>query len=131
MGRKNIVLGLTFCFMAIQSGFAERATSLPDAQAAIEANLRTPEGKKYDQQLGLEFVEKHLAPFRQCKQSASKDMRSFWILLKLDKNGTVSEALFSPETAIATCARERVLHDRFSPPPHPAYWVSIYMKISR
>lgn len=127
---KRIVLCLILC-LAIQSASAsEKPATLSEAQSAVEANLRTPEGKKYDQQLGSEFVEKHLTPFRQCKQSAGKDLRSFWILLKLDKDGAATEALLSPETSLGTCARDRLLHDRFSPPPRPAYWVSIYMKIS-
>jgi hypothetical protein len=44
-----------------QRGQAEdKPTSLSDARAAVEANLRTPEGKKYDEQMGAEFVQKHL-----------------------------------------------------------------------
>jgi hypothetical protein len=69
-------------------------------------------------------------PFRQCKQSAGDD-RSFWILLKLDKEGTVKELLFYPETRLASCARDPLLKDKLPAPPHPAYWVSIYMQLSK
>ena len=109
----------------------DKPTSLSVARAAVEANLRTPEGKAYDEQLGTEFVAKHLDPFRQCKQTAGDDLRSFWILLKLDKNGTVKEVLLYPETKLGTCAREALLKDRLPAPPRPAYWVSVYMKLSR
>jgi hypothetical protein len=37
----------------------DKATSLPDAQAAVETNLRTPEGKTYDEKIGNEFLQKH------------------------------------------------------------------------
>jgi hypothetical protein len=78
--------------MWTQSVVAEdKPTSLSDARAAVETNLRTPEGKAYDEQIGTEFVQKHLNPVRQCKQSAGDDQRSFWILIKLDKDGTVKE----------------------------------------
>ena len=109
----------------------DRPTSLPEARDAVEHNLRSSEGRAYDQQLGTEFFQKHLAPLRQCKQTAGKDLRSFWILLKLDKDGTVKEVLFSPETALGTCARDALLKDKFLQPPTPAYWVSVYLKIGQ
>jgi len=93
-------------------------------------NLRTPEGKAYDQQLGKEFPQKYLDTMKQCKQSASNDLADFWMLIKLDKSGAVKEVLLSPATKMAACARETLLKGSFSPPPHPAYWVSIYMKLS-
>ena len=103
--------------------------SLSDARAAVDANLRTPEGKKYDEQMGTEFMQKHIAPLRQCKQTAANDLRSFWILLKLDKDGTAKEILLYPETKLGTCAREALFKERFSSPPRPAYWISVYMKL--
>ena len=109
----------------------EKSTSLPDARAAVEKNLSTPEGKKFDEQLGSEFVFKHLGPLRQCKQTASDDLRSFWILIKLNPDGTAGEILLYPETKLGTCARETLLKDKFLPPPRPAYWVSVYMKLAR
>jgi hypothetical protein len=110
--------------------FAEnRLTSLSDARAAVDANLRTPEGKKFDEQMGTEFVQKHLGPLRQCKQNAGGDLRSFWILLKLDKAGVAKELLLYPETKLGTCAREALLKDKFLPPPQPAYWISVYTNL--
>ena len=108
----------------------DKPTSLSDAQAAVEANLRTPEGKAYDGKLGTEFVQSHLGAIRQCKQNAGDDPRNFWILLKLEKDGTVKEVLLYPATKVGTCAREALLKDKFTSPPRPAYWISVYMKIA-
>jgi hypothetical protein len=108
----------------------EKPTSLSDARAAVEANLRTPEGKAFDEQLGNEFVAKHLGPLRQCKQAAGDDLRSFWILMKLDRDGAAKEVLLYPETKLGACARTDLLKDKFPAPPRPAYWVSVYMKVS-
>ena len=108
----------------------DKPTSLSDARAAVEANLRTPEGKAYDQQLGKEFPQKYLDAMKQCKQSAGTDLADFWMLIKLDKSGAVKEVLLSPATKMGTCARETLLKGSFSPPPHPSYWVSIYMKLT-
>jgi hypothetical protein len=111
-------------------GADDKPTSLSDARAAVESNLRTSEGKAYDERLGKEFMEKHLATMRQCKQSAGNDLESFWILLKLDKDGAVKEVLLHPATKMETCARETLLKSTFSQPPRAAYWVSVYMKLT-
>lgn len=108
----------------------DKPTSLSDARAAIDANLRTPEGKAFDEKLGTEFVGSHLGPLRQCKQTAGDDLRSFWILLKLDKDGAVKEVLLYPETKLGMCARPALLKDKFQAPPRPAYWVSVYLKLA-
>jgi hypothetical protein len=121
--------GVILCLIA-RVGTDDRPTRLSDAQAAVESNLRTPEGKAYDEQLGKEFMEKHLATMRQCKQSAGKDLESLWILLKLDKDGAVKEVLLHPTTKMGTCARETLLKSTFSVPPRAAYWVSVYMKLT-
>lgn len=108
----------------------DKPTSLSDARAAIDANLRTPEGKAYDEKLGKEFMQQHLGTLRQCKQAAGNDLGSFWILMKLDRAGGVTEVLLYPSTKVGTCARETLLKAGFSAPPHPEYWVGVYMKVS-
>ena len=107
----------------------DKPTSLADARNAVEANLRTPEGKAYDERLGKEFMEKHLSTMKQCKPSDGKGLDNFWILMKLDKDGAVKQVLLQPETKMGTCARETLLKSTFSPPPRPGYWVSVYMKL--
>jgi hypothetical protein len=126
-------LVLPLLLFALLGGLAadDKPTSLSNARAAIDANLKTPEGKAYDAKLGQEFQEKYLGTMKQCKQSAGNDLDSFWMLLKRDKDGAVREVLLYPETAMGTCARKTLLKDRFSPPPKPDYWVGIYMKISK
>jgi hypothetical protein len=107
----------------------DKPTSLADARAAVDANLRTPEGKKYDEQMGTEFMQKHLGPLRQCKQTSGNDLRNFWILLKLDGDGTVKEILLYPETKLGICSRAALLKEGFSPPPRGAYWIGVYMNL--
>ncbi len=109
----------------------DKPTSLSAAQSAVEANLKTPEGKAFDERLGTEFVQKHLAPFRQCKQTAGGDLASFWILIRLDGDGSVKEVLLYPVAKLGTCAREPLLKDKFIPPPKPDYWVSVYLKLGK
>ena len=108
----------------------EKPTSLSDARAAVEANMSTDAGKAYDQQFGTEFGQKHLGPLRQCKQSVGGGRTSFWMLFKLDRDGSVREMLLYPETKLGLCAREALAKDRFATvPPRTGYWVSVYMKL--
>ena len=106
----------------------DKPTSLAEARTAVEANMSTPEGKAYDQLFGKEFLDKHLSTMRQCKQPSGND--SFWTLMKLARDGAAQEVLFYPTTRMATCARETLLKSKFSAPPRPGYWVSVYFKIS-
>ena len=92
--------------------------------------MSTAAGKTYDEQFGTEFGQKHLVPLRQCKQSDGSDLTSFWMLFKLDKDGSVREMLLYPETKIGLCARDSLAKDRFATvPPRTGYWVSVYMKL--
>lgn len=128
--RITCVVVLTLCSLAIAHG-EDRPTSLSDARAAVEANLRTPEGKAYEETMGKEFPEKHLATLRQCKQSTGGDLQSFWMLMKLAQDGAVDEVLLYPSTKLGLCMRNIVLKGKFSPPPHPAYWESVYLKLGK
>lgn len=128
MGAWTVALLLSLIPIS-QAVAGDKPTSLSDAQAAVEANLRTPQGKAYDEQLGKEFPQKYLGTLRQCKQTAG-DSASFWILLQLDQDGAVKEVLLYPTTKLGTCARETLLKGKFSPPPRAAYWVSIYLKMA-
>ena len=113
------------------SSAAETPTSSEDARILIEANLRTPEGKAYDAKVGAEFTEKHSDTARLCKTSADDGTENFWMLLNLATNGKVTEVLLYPTTKLGACARETLLRDSFTPPPRPAYWVGVYMKIPK
>lgn len=123
------IVVLLFSLMPISLAADERPTSLSDAQAAVEANLRTPQGKAYDEQLGTEFPQKYMGTVHQCKQT-SGDSASFWILMKLDQDGSVKGVLLYPSTKLGVCTREALLKGKFSAPPRAAYWVSIYLKMA-
>jgi len=132
--RREIVRACLFavCFFALAASFSfsqDKPTSLAEARAAVEANLRSSEGKAYDEQIGTEFQQTYLATLRECKKSSGGDATSFWILMKLEKTGAVREVLLSPATKLGSCAREALLKGTFSSPPKPGHWVSIYLKL--
>jgi hypothetical protein len=126
-----LLLLLVFLLGGVETAISEdKPTSLSDARTAVDNNIRTPEGKAFDEQLGKDFVANHLGALRQCKQKAGDDLRSFWILLKLGKDGSAEEILLYPATKLGTCAREELLKEKFVAPPRPAYWVSVYMQLA-
>ena len=110
---------------------AQKLTPVSVARAAIEANLKTAEGKAYDKQMGQEIMQRYASGMRNCKQTAGGGLESFWILMKLDKEGLVKELLLAPETEIGQCDREIFSKAKFSPPPRNDYWVGIFLKLSR
>lgn len=124
------ILGVLLATLLGTLTAAEKPTSLGDVQAAIDANLKTQEGKNFDQRQGNDFVEKHMGPLRACKQPAGGDWTSFWILMKLGKDGSPEEVLFHPTTKLAACAHDGLMKEKYLAPPRPDYWVGIYFKIS-
>jgi predicted outer membrane protein len=74
---KVAVLIAFICLHVTSLVAGDKPTSFSDAQAAIDANLRTSEGKAFDERMGNDFVEKHMAPLRACKQAAGGDFTSF------------------------------------------------------
>lgn len=125
----SILVAVFACMVGVLTA-AEKPTLLSAAQLAIDANMKTPEGKDFDQRMGNDFIQKHREPLRSCKQAAGSDLTSFWILLKLNKDGTVEELLLYPTTKLGTCAREGLLKEKFLTPPRPDYWVGVFLKIS-
>jgi hypothetical protein len=105
----------------------DKPTSLSDAQAAIDANMRTAEGKAYDEQMGTDLMQKYLDSLRQCKRTAGGSQESFWILIKLDKDGLAKEVLLHPVTKVGNCDREALSKAKLVPPPRGDYWVGIYL----
>jgi hypothetical protein len=126
----TLMVGIVCAVTAMTASAQDKPTSLSDARTAVEANMSTAAGKTFDEQFGTEFGQKHLGPLRQCKQSDGSDLSSFWMLFKLDKDGSVREMLLYPETKLGLCAREALAKDRFGTiPPRTGYWVSVYMKM--
>ena len=105
---------------------------LKDALAAVDANLKTPSGKRYDEAMSKEFPEKHVDGIRQCKQSVGgKAPAPFDMFLKLDNAGKVNQVLVYPETRMALCSGDALLGETFSPPPHADYWLNIHMEFRK
>lgn len=126
-----MLLAASFSIAAVS--FAADKKQLEAALAAVDANLKTPAGKQYDELIGKEFPDKFLASFRQCKQSMPADTKydAFDMFLRLKLDGKIEQVLVYPETQFGNCAGRALLAGKFSSPPHSDYWVNIHMQAQR
>jgi hypothetical protein len=122
-------LSVLLCNLAMNAD--DRPTALADAAAAVEANMKTREGKAYDAQIGRDLAKKYPPVMKACKEKAEGDTRSFDMLVRVEKDGSVREVLLHPPTRISQCLRDAILKDTFSPPPKPAHWVDIHIDVKR
>lgn len=106
MATHRVYCAMACLAIASRARAEDAPASLAEAQEFLEANLRTAEGKAYEEKLGGEFVAKHLQTLKNCKQDAGRE-ESFWFLLKLDKYGAVREVLLHPVTTLGNRATVR------------------------
>ena len=124
----NTIWKLVFILSVAGSVAAQhkaQATSFADAQAAAEANMLTPEGLAYDDQLGTHFMQKHVKDMQLCMNKVKNRERGFWILLRIDKNGSAKEIVARPSSKLSKCMRAAMLNDKFPTPPSPEYWATL------
>jgi hypothetical protein len=110
--------------------FASDRKQLKDAVAAVDANLKTREGKKYEEHTGKDF-EKYIPAVRDCKKTESGTPADFDMFLRLNADGKIADVLIYPETPMAKCSQGVLRSGQFSPPPHADYWVNIHMTFKR
>jgi len=128
---KQLVLAMLLLGWCASVWSDEKPSSLSDARAAIEANLKTPQGKAYDEKFGNDLMQHYIGGMRQCKQSSGGDSQSFWMLFRLKQDGSVREILLAPATKTASCDRDLLMKARFSPPPRDDYWQGLYLNMGR
>ena len=124
-----ILLAVLLSHNSICSGADKK--QLAAALAAVDANLKTPAGKQYDELIGKEFPERYWSRVRQCKQSipAGTTVDPFDMFLSLNAEGKVQEVLVYPETQFTSCVRTALLAGKFSNPPHSDYWINIHIEL--
>ena len=105
-------------------------TSIDEAFDAAIANLETPEGKAYDDGLG-ELLGR--PEFRQLVRSCIDPRRGklppFSILLQLDASGQPFDSEVWPILPASQCVRDSLLPFAFPPPPRPAFWIQIEVRL--
>ena len=114
-----------------------------EAYKAVNANVATPEGQRYDGQIAKEFAARFARAVEDCKSGGSSGSRAkssgsadqggegtapTLLILQVGKSGSVQQMLVVPETASDACLRPKLEKANFSPPPKPEYWVRVSLK---
>jgi hypothetical protein len=127
-----------------------------EAYKAVNANVSTPEGQRYDAQIAKEFTARYARAVQDCTSGGALGGKSArdgdggestssgrlahdgdtgaegtvptLLILQVGKSGSVQQMLVMPETASDTCLRPKLEKANFSPPPKPEYWVRVSLK---
>jgi len=98
-----------------------------EAYQAVNVNIATPEGRRYDGQVAKEFSARYGRLVEDCNARAAGDAPAL-LILQMARSGSVQQMLVVPETASDTCLRPKIEKASFSPPPRPEYWVRVSLK---
>ena len=78
-----------------------------EAYKAVNANVATPEGQKYDSLIAREFSNRYARAIKDCSGAASGPSPTMLIMLVSGK-GSVQQMMVVPETASDTCLRPKL-----------------------
>jgi hypothetical protein len=118
--------------LAALPGWAENPTDIAIARSAAQKNMKTSEGQAYYRQLRDQFSDKYRQTKARCSTNREvTQLVNFDVYIRLQQNGSVDEVLLSPKSKVASCIREKLVKDRFTPPPQPRYWVHLDMRAGK
>ncbi len=110
---------------------AQAPATFEAALSAAKSNIAAPGGAAFDDAVGLEFARLHVDTIAKCAGPANgPDLDYFDLLLRLDAQGAVVEALAYPETSVAKCLRPATEHNVLGKPPRGDYWVHVGMTMA-
>ena len=95
-----------------------------EAYKAVNANVATPEGQRYDGLIAQEFAKRYLRAVQVCNAGGSGPSPTL-LILQMSKTGAVQQMMVVPETASDACLRPKMAKAAFTPPPRPEYWVRV------
>ncbi|MGC2695218.1 MAG: hypothetical protein WA738_05445 [Candidatus Angelobacter sp.] len=105
-------------------GSAGPFKKIVEAYQAVNVNIGTPEGQRYDGQIAREFSAHFAGAVRDCATSSNGPAPTL-LIMQVSKTGVVQQMLVVPETASDACLRPKLEKAWFSPPPKPEYWVRV------
>ena len=108
-------------------GLAGPFKKIMEAYRAVNVNIATPEGRRYDGQIAKEFSARYSRLIEDCTAKSSGTAPTL-LIFQMAKSGSVQQMLVVPETASDACLRPRLEKASFSPPPRPEYWVRVSLK---
>lgn len=104
-----------------------RADRYDDALKTAQANMATPAGRAYADNLAAFFDQKKLRDaLVGCAESLSpEDAPPFTVLMQMSGDGQASQVLLRPPAPVAVCLRWVLRETTFPKPPAAGYWVTV------
>jgi hypothetical protein len=100
------------------------------AESAADVTAATPEGKKYEDQVGTAFGRDHGKSIQACAREVKRpDLSNFRVFVRVSAAGQVEEALVKPSTNLAECLQGKLKAWRVGAPPHADQWVGVQVKL--
>jgi Domain of unknown function (DUF4034) len=104
---------------------------IEDALKAADDNLKTPEGSRFDGEIGKTFAAKYSAVVADClKKSGDPFLIPFDLALRLGKDGVVEQVHASVRSRVSACLSPQMEKAQFPAPPQPSYWVKVHLQPS-
>jgi hypothetical protein len=123
-------MGLATMLLSGRSGSAAGEDPVAAAESAAEATAATPEGKKYEGEVGTAFGRDHGKSIQTCAREVRRpDLSDFHVYLRVSAVGQVEEALVKPSTNLAACLQGKLKAGRIGAPPQADSWVSVQVKL--
>ncbi|HEY1527856.1 MAG TPA: hypothetical protein VGH51_16610 [Candidatus Angelobacter sp.] len=95
-----------------------------EAYKAVNANVATPEGQKYDGVIAREFFTRYGRAVKDCSTRTNGPSPTL-LILQVSQSGAVQQLMVVPENASDACLRPKLAKAAFTPPPKPEYWVRV------
>jgi hypothetical protein len=103
-----------------------RGKKIEDALKIADANLLSPQGSNYSEQLASAFMHDYSFVARQCAFSAGDpNYVPFRLVIQLGKSGKVEKVYPSLMSNMSECMAEKVQQGVFPAPPQGSYWATV------
>ena len=114
------------------SGSVAAEDPVAAAERAAEATAATPEGKKYEDQVGTAFGRDQGKSIQACAREIKRpDLSDFRVFVRVSAAGQVEEALVKPSTNLAACLQGKLKTWNVGAPLHADQWVSVQVTLQR
>jgi hypothetical protein len=125
-----LVMVLATMLLSGMSGTTAAEDPVAAAESAAEAAAATPEGKKYEDQVGTAFGRDQGKSIQACAREVKRpDLSDFHVFVRVNAAGRVEQALVKPNTNLAACLQGKLRAWKVAAPPHADQWVSVHVKL--
>jgi hypothetical protein len=127
---RRLVVVLATTLLSGFSGSVAGEDPVAVAETAAEETAATPQGKKYEDQVGTAFGRDHGKSIQACAREIKRpDLSDFRVFVRVSAAGQVEEALVKPSTNVAACLRGKLGVWKVGAPPHADLWVGVHVKL--